>query len=182
MKKIIFLLLVGLSQVASAGTLVDFGATYLSDSFASPTTSSSTNYFFNLGVLFNLDKRTWGGWNFSGISSSSTNTTTTTYSSQDTGPFLKWQFGKSEVFNFSFAYNIQSKATFSDGTTNETWSGTSYWLQWGISPEVREGLHIGFSLNYYGANYNKKVVNSTETAVSNTKTWIFPMFQLTKQW
>lgn len=182
MKKFIFLLLVVFSKVAMAGTLIDVGANYLSDSFASPTSSSSTNYFYNLGVLFSLDKRTWGGWNFSGISSSSTSTLTTTYTSQDTGPFLKWQFGKGEVFNFSFAYNIQSKATFSDGTNTEAWEGTSYWLQWGVSPEVREGLHLGFSLNYYSANYSKKVVSSTESTVSNTKTWIFPMFQLTKQW
>lgn len=165
-----------------AGTLVEVGATYLSDAFATPTSQSSSSYFYNVGVLFNLNKKTWGGWNYSGISSSLTSTTTTTFTSLDTGPYLKWQYGKGEMFSLSFAYNLLSQATFSDGTTDETWTGTSMWLQWGIAPEVSEGVHVGASLNYFSASYSKKVVSTVESSASNSKTWIFPMLMFTKKW
>jgi hypothetical protein len=95
---------------------------------------------------------------------------------------MKWQFGRNEVFSFSVAYNLLSKATFSDGSTTESWTGTSYWLQWGVVPEVREGLHVGVTLNYYSASYTKKVVSAVESSAANSKTWIFPMLVVTKQW
>ncbi len=83
-------------------------------------------------------------------------TTDSSYTSQDTGPYVKWQFGRDEIFSLSAAYNILSRATFSEDSTSEKWEGTSFWLQFGVSPEVKEGLHVGASLNYYLASYTKK--------------------------
>lgn len=181
-RNFLFTVILFLSAQVSAGVLLEFGGTYISDSMAIPTTQSSTNYFYNLGVLFNFDKTIWGGWNYSGVTFTNTTTATTTFASQDTGPYVKWRFGRDQVFSMSFAYNLTSKATFSDGTSNENWEGTSYWLQAGVAPEVREGLHIGVSINYYAANYTKKVVSSTESSASNNKTWIFPMLMINKHW
>lgn len=165
-----------------AGTLFEVGATYLSESIATPTSQTSSKYFYNAAILFSLNKTTWGGWNFSGMSHSETATTTTDFASQDTGPYLKWQFGRNELFSLSAAYNITSKATYSNGSSTENWEGTSIWVQWGVTPELKEGLHIGASLNYYSANYTKKIVSSVESSASNSKTWIFPMLTLTKNW
>lgn len=95
---------------------------------------------------------------------------------------MKWQFGRNDLFSVGGAYNILSRATYSDGTTPETWQGTSLWLQLGVSPEVRNGLHIGASINYYLANYNKKTVSNVESSASNSKSWIFPMLTVSKEW
>lgn len=170
------------SLPAQAGVLVELGGTYLSDSLATSSTKTSSKYFYNLGVLFSFNKTVWGGWNFGGISHTDSDAVTTTFASQDTGPYLKWQFGKNEIFSLSGAYNLLSRATYSSGSTSENWEGTSIWLQFGVSPEVREGLNVGASLNYYLANYTKKTVSSVESSASNSKTWIFPMLTLTKRW
>lgn len=161
---------------------MELGGTYLSDSLAASSTTSSTKYFYNIGVLFTLQKGVWGGWNYSGFSYNDSGTATTTLSSQDTGPVVKWQFGKGNLYNFSAAYNILSRATYSSGSSDEAWQGTSIWAQLGICPEVKEGLHVGATLNYYAATYNKKTVNNVESSASNSRTWIFPTIFMTKEW
>ncbi|MFS4460836.1 hypothetical protein [Bdellovibrio sp. HCB2-146] len=165
-----------------AGALLEVGGTYLSDSTNSSSTTTSTKYLYQVGVLFNIRKKIWGGWNYSGISHTDKNDETETFTSMDTGPYFKWEFGKNEVFNLGFAYNILSRATFKNGSVNEKWEGTSFWFQFGVMPEIKEGLHIGASLNYFAASYTKKTVESVESTDSNSKTWIFPMLSLTKQW
>lgn len=182
MKKNILAALLLFSGNASASALLDIGGTYISDASATPSTQKSTSYFYNFGALLKLKKSIWAGWNYSGISISDTTTATTAFSSTDTGPYLKWQFGRHELFSVSLAYNFLSSATFSDGGTRENWTGTSYWLQCGVAPEVREGLHVGVSFNYYSASYTKKVVSSIESSATNSKTWIFPTLMITKEW
>lgn len=167
---------------ANAGVLLDLGGSYFSDGLATESTTSSTKYFYNLGVMFSLKKKVWGGWNYSGFSYNESGTTTTTLSSQDTGPVVKWQFGKADLYSFSAAYNILSRAIYSSGSSDESWQGTSIWVQFGITPEVKEGLHVGAALNYYAASYNKKTVNSTESSASNSRTWIYPTIMMTKEW
>ncbi|UXR65148.1 hypothetical protein EZJ49_02660 [Bdellovibrio bacteriovorus] len=182
MKKLLPLLFLIVSSTAQAGFLLEVGGTYMADTLSTSETRTSTKYFYNLGALFSLKKNIWGGWNYSGISHTDKDTATTTYSSVDTGPYLKWQFGRNQLYSLSMAYNILSKGQFSDGTTTEEWTGTSMWFQFGVMPEVREGLHLGASLNYYLATYSKKTVSGVESNDSNSKSWIFPMLTLTKQW
>lgn|GEM_PF-1206593 len=181
-KKLLVLLIMMVSLSAQAGLLLEVGGTYLSDSLSTSSTTSSTKYFYNVGVLFDFNKNFWGGWNYSGISHADKDTATTTYTSQDTGPYIKWQFGRNDLYSLGLAYNILSRSTFSDGTTNENWEGTSFWVQLGVSPEVRAGWRVGASLNYYLANYTKKTVNSVESSASNSKSWIFPMLTVSKEW
>ncbi|WII71210.1 hypothetical protein QJS83_12140 [Bdellovibrio sp. 22V] len=171
-----------LATSSLAGTLVEVGGTYLSDNLTTSSTTTSTKYFYNVGILFNFKKTIWGGWNYSGISHTDKVTETTTFTSQDTGPYMKWQFGKNEFYSLSAAYNILSRGTFSDGTTSESWQGTSFWIQFGLMPELKPGLHVGASINYYLANYTKKTVSGVESSASNSKSWIFPMLGFTKQW
>lgn len=182
MKFVIILFILVSSLTAQAGTMVELGGTYLSDSFKTSSSTKSTQYFYNIGVLFTSTKRFWGGWNYSGYSQNESGSTELKFSSMDTGPYMKWQFGRNEIYSASFAYNILSKAKADVGNGNEEWSGSSFWLQFGFMPEVKEGLHLGASLNYYAANYSKSVINGTESNVSYSKTWIFPMLSLTKEW
>lgn len=182
MKKLLLVVIICCSFNAHAGFLLEVSGTYVSDSLATSTTTNSSKYFYNLGLLFTLKKGVWGGWNYSGVSHTAKETATTTFGSADTGPYLKWQFGRNELYSLSAAYNILSRATYSDGSTNENWTGTSLWMQFGIMPEVKEGLHVGASLNYYSATYSKKTVSGVESSASNSKSWIFPMLTMTKQW
>lgn len=170
------------SWTSQAGFLLELGGTYMSDTLTSSESTSSTKYFYNIGLLFSLKKHIWGGWNYSGMNHGDRGETAIDFSTSDTGPYVKWQFGRNEIYSASMAYNILSKGTFSDGTNNEAWTGTSLWLQFGVMPEVRENFHIGASLNYYLASYSKKTVDGTETAASNSKSWIFPMLTLTREW
>lgn len=170
------------SAQARAGLILEFGGTYLSDTLNTSSSATSSKYFYNAGILFSLQKNIWGGWNYSGISHTDTNGTTTTFSSSDTGPYVKWQFGKHDLFSLSAMYNILSRATFSDGTVSENWEGTSMLFQFGVSPEIKNGLHIGVTLNYYLATYGKKTVDSVESSASNSKSWIFPTLVVFKEW
>lgn len=181
---VLFIALLGISPQTRAGILLDVGGAYISDSLTSSTNTSSTKYFYNVGVLFNLTNTIWGGWNYLGVSHADTIPgSTTSYQSMDTGPMMKWLFGKGQVWSLSGTLNVVSHGTYSSGgATQEKWEGISYLLSLGAMPEFSDNFHIGVSLNYYGANYTKKTVNSVESSSSNSKTWIFPMISLTKAW
>jgi len=182
MKSFLFVFVLLFSGRGFADTLFEFGAISLTESTATPTSTSSGKTFYNVAFLFSLNKHVWGGWNFAGLSHAETTTGTSTIASTDSGPYLKWQFGKANLYSLSAAYHLSSKATYSSGATNENWDGTSLWLQFGITPEVSAGFNIGASLNYYAASYSKKVASSIESSAANSKTWVFPMLTLTKQW
>ncbi|MDG0817905.1 hypothetical protein [Bdellovibrio svalbardensis] len=181
---VMLITLLGISWEARAGILLDIGGTYISETMTASTNTSSTKYLYNVGVLFNLSKTVWGGWSYLGVSHSDTIPgTTTSYASMDTGPTLKWQFGKSQNWSLSGTFNLVSRGVYSSGSAaQEKWEGMSYLVSLGYLPEVSTDLHIGVSINYFGANYTKKTVNNTESSVSNSKTWIFPMISLTKAW
>ena len=140
--------------------------------------------FYNVGALFSMKQNLWGGWNYLGISTNeSKNSVTTTFSTADTGPYVKWQFGKGQLYSLSAAYNILSKATYKTGSsTSEEWQGTSFWLAFGIMPELSSNLHLGASINYYSASYTKKTVSGSETSAANSKSWVFPSVSITKSW
>lgn len=184
MKKLtLVLLIVCFTSSSQAGALLELGGIYLGEATNTDSTATTTQYFYQVGLLLNIRKKLWGGWNLSGFSDiKKTEDETTTYNSMDTGPYLKWEFGRGAIFNLGLAYNFLSRATYKVGETSEKWEGTSYWIQFGIMPEISDGFHIGASINYFAANYTKKTVDSVESSDSNSKTWVFPMLSLTKQW
>ncbi|MFM6929455.1 MAG: hypothetical protein ACKOX6_13385 [Bdellovibrio sp.] len=179
-----FLFIMLVSVKSQAGFLLELNGTYLSDSLKSGTTDSSTRYFYNVGALFNIKPNLWGGWNYLGISTSeSSNSVATTFSTADTGPYIKWQFGRSQLYSLSMAYNLLSRATYKTGSsTAEAWQGTSFWISFGIMPELGTNLHLGAALNYYSASYTKKTISGSETSASDSKSWIFPTLSVTKSW
>jgi hypothetical protein len=181
-RHILYLFILCCPLVSKGGVLIELGGVYLTDTTVSSSTEKSTKYFYQAGLLFDIQKKFWGGWNYSGISNQNSGTTDTSFISSDTGPYIKWQFGRGQLYSLSAAYNILSRADYKSGTDTERWEGTSYWIQFGVMPELAAGFHLGASLNYYSANYTKKIISGTETNDSNSKTWIFPMLSLTKQW
>lgn len=171
-----------MTPAALAGVLLDVSGIYLSDSLVTPTNRTSSQMYYGLGALLDLKKNLWVGWNYSGFSQSQTVSTTTTFTSTDMGLGIKWQVGRSKLYNIGAAYNFLAKGVYSDGTTTENWEGTSFLLSFGVAPEVSERLFLGVSLNYYSATYTKKIVSSVESSASNSKSWIFPMFSISKEW
>lgn len=180
--RIAFLVLFLTTPSSFAGVMIDLGGMYYSDTLTTPNDRSSTQMFYGGGLLLDLGKQAWLGFNYSGINQTQSITTTTTFSTSDMGVGFKYQFGRSKLYNFSAAYNLFSKATYTSGTTNENWEGTSFLVSFGISPEVAEKLYIGMSVSYFSASYTKKIVNNVESAASNGKVWLFPMLTVTKQW
>lgn len=172
-----------ISSAAFAEALLDFGATYTGDTLSAAAESANTKYFYNLNLLFNLDRRArWNfGWTVMGISQSSTaDSTQTTYSSMDLGPALRWNIDRSGIFSFTVAYGYLAKGAYASGSTAEAWEGTSYFGQFAIQAPIREDrFYVGLSFNYYAASYSVKTVDNVESANDAKKTWIFPMLSLT---
>ena len=180
--RIAFLVLFLTASSSFAGIMIDIGGIYYSDSLTTPSDRTSTQMFYGGGLLLDLGKQAWLGFNYSGINQTQSTSTTTTFGSSDMGVGFKYQLGRGKLYNFGAAYNLISKATYSSGTTNENWEGTSFLVSFGVSPEVAEKLYIGMSLSYFSASYTKKIVNNVESSASNGKTWLFPMLTITKQW
>lgn len=180
---VLFLTCSLISFSAFAEALIDIGATYSSDALTASSESSTTQYFYNANVLFNLDRRMqWTfGWAVLGISqTSSTDGTDTSYSSFDVGPALRWNIDKNGIFSLTAAYGYIAKGTYSSGSTDETWEGTSLFGQFSVQAPLREDkFYIGLSLNYYAANYALKKVSGVESDNDAQKTWIFPMISMT---
>lgn len=180
---VLFTLIIFISINSKADLLIETMGLYESDSLAMTTSNSGSKTFYNFGFLYSIKSNLWGGWNYMSLSQSDTmGSTTTSFAPVDTGPSIKYFFGRGEVFSVGMTYNFQSTASYTSGSTNQTWSGTSYLMSFGITPALTDTLHIGLSINYYSASYSKKVVNSTESSASNSKTLIFPAFSLTKSW
>lgn len=177
---IVFTLMIAVNS--QAGVLFDLNGTYISDSTTTSSSASDSRVGYGLGVLFNIDKAIWGGWSYSGFNHSDTvGSTTTALSAQDTGPTFKWQFGRGKLYQFGLTYNIVSRASYSSGTTNQDWEGSSYLVYFGAMPEISNGWRVGFSLNYYSASYTKKKISNVESAASFSKTWLYPTVGISKE-
>lgn len=171
-----------ISLPSFAEALLDFGAIYSADSLKTSSDSTQTQYFYNLDVLFNLDRRMqWNvGWAVLGISQTATVAgVETTYSSFDFGPAFRWNIDKAGIFSFNLAYGYLAKGQYTSGDTVETWTGTSYFAQFAAQAPAGEKFYVGLSLNYYAASYSKKVVASVESSNTAQKSWIFPMISFT---
>ena len=179
----LFLSICFFSHSVFAGMLLDLGVAYSADSLSKPTESGNTQTFYNANLLFNLDNRgSWNaGWIFYGISQTSTAASVaSTYTSFDMGPAIRWNMDKNRMFSFTLAYGYLAKGGYSSGSTTEAWEGTSLLGQFSIQMPIRdEKLSVGLSLNYYAANYSKKVVSSVESTTDAQKTWMFPMISMT---
>jgi hypothetical protein len=170
-----------LTSVGQAKLLLEAGAGYFSDAITTSTSDTSTKLVYNVGVLFSINKGFWGGWSYAGLSyDKMAASTTTQLIGYGTGPYLKYQFGRGRSYSISMAYNILNTATYTGGSSSETWSGTSYNLQFAAMPELREGLNVGVTFNYYSATYSKRVIGSTESNISYTRAWIYPTISMTK--
>jgi len=184
MRFLLIMITVSLISVSAwAEALIDFGFNYSADTLTTSADAANTQYFYNLAVLFNLDRKmNWNmGWMVMGINQVSTAASVeSTYGSLDLGPALRWNIDKRGVFSTTLAYGYLAKGTYSSGSTDENWEGTSLFAQFAVQAPIQDDkFYVGLTLNYYAATYTKKVVSSVESTNDATKTWIFPMISLT---
>lgn len=191
MKATLFIIiLIFFAPHARAEFMLDVSGSYSSENTSSTDVKDdATKYFYNLTGYLNISKKWWGGWSYLGVTMTGTSNATgssvpTSFQTSDTGPSVKYMFGKGDTFFLSATFNVLAKASYKNvvSNNNETWQGISYMTSFGIMPELKSGLHLGVTLNYYHAAYSKKTVDGTETSESNTKTWIFPTLALSKSW
>ncbi|UYL09714.1 hypothetical protein B9G69_003885 [Bdellovibrio sp. SKB1291214] len=186
----IILILLALSPAARADFMFEVSGTYITEKTgATDVKDDATKYFYNVAGYLDFGKKWWAGWsylgvNMAGTSNASGSNESTSFQSSDTGPAIRYYFGKNQVFSMTAVFNVLSKASFKNVVTDKTesWNGTSYLVSFGLMPEVKSGFHIGVAINYYSASYSKKTVDGTETSESNTKTWMFPSLALSKTW
>ncbi|WP_413293079.1 hypothetical protein ACLSU7_16960 [Bdellovibrio sp. HCB185ZH] len=187
---IIILILFIMAPRARAEFMLDVAGSYISENTSSTDVKDdATKYYYNITGYLHLSKKWWAGWSYLGISmsgnSNATGTTVpTSFQTSDTGPAVKYNFGKNESFSLTANYNVLAKGTYKNvvSNSNESWQGTSYMVGFNVMPEIKSGFRMGVGLNYYHAAYSKKTVDGTETSESNTKTWLFPTLTLSKQW
>lgn len=183
-KSILLVICLVYSQLAQADALLDFGVIYNGDTFSTSTASTETKYFYNAGLMFNLEsqRRWYVGWTVFGISQTNTlGTADTSYTSLDMGPILRWNIDRAGIYSMSAAYGYLARGTYAvTGSSSEAWEGTSLLGQIAVQAPFREAkFSIGATLNYYSATYTKKIVNRTESSNSSQKSWIFPMLTVT---
>jgi hypothetical protein len=186
----IILIVLALSPAARADFMIDLSGTYLSENTSSTDVKDdATKYYYNVAGYLDFAKKWWAGWSYLGVDMSGTSNASgsnqaTSFQSSDTGPALRYYIDKNEVFSITAIYNVLAKAAYKNVVSGKTesWSGTSYLVSFGLMPEIKSGLHIGVSINYYHAGYTKKTVDGTETSEGNTKTWMFPSLSLSKSW
>ncbi|WP_413558064.1 hypothetical protein [Bdellovibrio sp. HCB209] len=186
----LILILLLFASGARAEFMLDLSGTYLTEKTNSTDVKDdSTKYSYNVGGYLKFAKKWWAGWSYLGVNMSGTSNATgssvpTSFQSSDTGPALKYFFGKSEVFSLTAVFNVLAKASYKNvvSDSTEAWMGTSYLVSFGIMPEIKSGFHMGVALNYYSAAYTKKTVDGTETSEANTKSWLFPTLSLSKSW
>ncbi len=178
---ILFLAFIFLFSASNAKAEAQIGLNtfYLSDQLTTSSTSNSTKTIWALDILFSPAgvKNLLFGWDILGVSVSDATTTTTTFTSSDMGPKFFWYFTKSHNWSLALSYHLISNAKYNPGT-EETWSGTSLFVELGYLPDITENFSAGVKLNYYSASYNKQTISTTTADVAYKRNLIFPSMAL----
>lgn len=184
-KKTIVLFL--LSSYCFGSALVDLNYILFTDknTVESTTSTNSSKSMYNICLAFSVDSKKsfyfgWGLYNV--LTKDEVNQQQSNYSTQDMGPYLRYEFGRSKTFYTGLVYGIQTKTSYDSGSTAEEWLGTNYLIQLGVNPEVSDNLFVNFSFNYFSGSTKKKVVSSVQTDVSYSKAFMSPSIGLSYKW
>lgn len=182
---VLFASLAGLSAVSAA--LVDFNYAMTTDKNTIDSTNSTSisKSLYNFCLAFSVDskKSFYFGWGLYNVTTKDeVNQQKSNYTTQDMGPYLRYEFGKSKMYYLGLVYGIQAKTSYDSGGTAEEWLGTNYLLQFGVDPEISESMTANFSFNYFTGSTSKKVVSSVQSEVSYSKAFLSPSIGLTYKW
>lgn len=177
------LILLFFTNFAQAEYVADLNIFYFNDSLVEEDTSSQARTFWATSIVFGVGKSKsfLAGWNINSVTANDSATEDDKFSSLDMGPKFTWLFKKDKTMSASVAYNLSSKASYTNGSAEEAkWSGTSILADIAFMPALTESLNIGIKLNYYKSTATQSVVGSTTySEVSYSRGWIFPTVHLT---
>ena len=184
-KSIILFLL--LSSFAKAEALIGLDYILFTDknTVESNTSASSSKsmYLFNVQFAINSKKSLRIGWALYSVTTvDEVNNQKSNYTTQDMGPSIRYEFGHAGLYYVNFVYGIQVKTTYDSGSTSQTWLGTNYLTQFGVSPEISDSFSVNFAFNYFSGAATTKVVTTTQTDVSYSKAFMTPTVGLTYKW
>ena len=165
------------SAPTKAHAYLEINGFYNTDNFKNSSQNNNSQMLYDASIGFAIDKKAFylAGWNYTGHSTTKTTTTTESYSSTQMGPKFIFFFGKPKMFSLGLAYNIQTKATFNNGTQTYTWKGTGLKADFGVNFPIGETTYFGLRLNYASASYNEQLVGgSSYTQVSYTRVFMYP--------
>lgn len=186
MKKI-FLLFFLLSARAKTEALIGLDYILFTDKNTVEATTSATSsksmYLFNVQFSINQKKNFYFGWALYNVATKDdVNQQISNYSTQDMGPSLRYDFGRSGLYFFNFVYGIQTKTAYDSGGTAEDWLGTNYLAQLGVNPEISENFYVSFAFNFFNGAAKTKVVSAAQTSVSYTKAFMTPTVGVSYKW
>lgn len=185
MRLLVFFILF-FSFQAQAGNLIFFDSNlhYASDSLKKTTTDTDTKTMYDVTIGFGVSKNNqfMVGWNYTGQSFNSADAgATTTYSTSQMGPRFVFFFDRTRNWRTSFAYNLQTKTTYTAGSNPaEVWKGTGLGADFGYQFEISNGFALGLRLTYSSSTYNESLVNETTySTISYNRTYMYPSVALT---
>ena len=147
------------------------------------TTSSKSMYLINVQFGVGQKKSFFIGWALYNVGTKDeVNLGKSNYSTQDMGPSFRYQFGHGGLYFVNFVYGIQTKTAYDSGGTADSWLGTNYLLQFGVSPEISESFSVSFAYNMFTGAAKTKVVSSVQTDVSYSKALMAPTLGLIYKW
>lgn len=188
MQKLNFILfIVILTSKAFSAALVDFNYVISTDknTIEATTSTSMSKSLYNFCLAFTVDskKSFYFGWGLYNVNTKDeVNQQQSNYTTQDMGPYFRYEFGRSKLYYLGLVYGIQTKTAYDSGGTSEEWLGTNYLIQFGANPEVTESLSVNFGFNYFSGSSNKKVVSSVQSEVSYSKAFMSPSIGLSYKW
>lgn len=145
--------------------------------------SSKTLYSINAQFSINQKKSIFFGWAVYNVTTKDdVNQQQSNYATQDMGPSFRYEFGRSGLYFFNFIYGVQTKTSYDSGSTAESWLGTNYLAQLGVSPEISESFRACFAFNFFNGAVKTKVVSSVQTEVAYSKAFMTPTIGLLYKW
>lgn len=168
---------------SSAAIFAEIDGIYTSDTFTTATDATYKKTFYSFDLFANLTSKytVFAGFHLDQINFSEQPTASTEYSltSQNMGVMLMWVMDKAGTYSLSAGYNLVQKGSYTTtGASETTLDGTGYWGTFGIMPEVAENLYLGVKFLYYQASYSKKLVGTTSSDVSYSRSFISPILGL----
>lgn len=187
LKHLILLIAILAGMKAQSAALIDFNYALSTDKNTIDSTNSTSisKSLYNFCIAFSLDskKSFYFGWGLYNVATKDdVNQQKSNYTTQDMGPYFRYEFGKSKMYYLGLVYGIQAKTAFDSGGTAEEWLGTNYLIQLGVDPEISDSLTANFSFNYFSGSASKKVVSSVQSEVSYSKAFMSPSIGLTYKW
>lgn len=96
---------------------------------------------------------------------------------------LTWVFGKKNLYSLGAYYSPIVRAKYSEtNTSEETWSGSSYFVRASVHPIIYKSVMVQLSLTYSASQYTEKGADNSVSDVDTfEKSTLTPMVGLSFQ-